>query len=173
MPQPPSDTMRLAAMTMEHYRPVFRLWTAVGVEIRATDAADGVARYLKRNPGLSVVALVESRVIGVVMAGHDGRCGFIQRVAVDADWRRMGIAGRMIEFCLEKLAAEAISWVHLDVVLENEAAMRFWTRQGWAPRLSRQRLSLNLEGRRNERATFSRPFAEEGAEAKPRRMRGG
>jgi len=159
MSEPHSQSVRLAAMTMEHYARVFRLWEAAEVALRPADAADRVARYLARNPGLSVVALFEARIVGVAMAGHDGRCGFIQRVAVDADWRRRGIAQRMVAFCLAGLMAEAVTWVHLDVVVGNATAERFWIGQGFAPRDTRQRLSLDLEALRQAEPAESRRAA--------------
>lgn len=141
------DDDALVPMTMDHYPAVYRLWTETpGLGIRAADEAPAIARYLDRNPGLSVVALAGSAVVGSAMAGHDGRSGFIRHVVVAPAWRRRGLATRMVERCLEGLAAARIDRAYLDILAGNEAARAFWTRLGWAPRTDLERLSLLLDG---------------------------
>jgi hypothetical protein len=65
----------------------------------------------------------------------------------------------MVAFCLAGLMAEAVTWVHLDVVVGNATAERFWIGQGFAPRDTRQRLSLDLEALRQAEPAESRRAA--------------
>lgn len=56
---------------------------ADGIEIAEGDGSQELAGYLARNPGLSTVAADDhGNLIGAVLCGHDGRRGFVYRLAV-------------------------------------------------------------------------------------------
>ncbi len=94
-----------------------------------------MARYLKRNPGLSTVACdVQGRLIGTLLCGHDGRRGSIFHVAVDSAFRRRGIAKLMQQRALTALRAEGIDQAYLLVTTHNPGSQEFWTSVGWEVR---------------------------------------
>jgi len=113
-----------------------------GVSIRDADSLDATARYLKRNPGLSFVAVVEGRVEGCLMSGHDGRRGYLQHLVVAEPLRRKGIGTALIEHCLTALGAQGIRKNHLDVFRTNTAAASYWAKRGWTLRTDINRFSL-------------------------------
>ena len=66
------------------------LWQATeGMGLNAADSAANLAEFLDRNPGLSVVAEQDGKLIGTALCGHDGRRGFIHHLAVTAVRSRM------------------------------------------------------------------------------------
>ena len=67
----------LRPMTIEDYPAVTALWAATeGMGLSADDSAPAIARFLQRNPDLSVVALdAQGQLAGAVLCGHDGRRG--------------------------------------------------------------------------------------------------
>lgn len=119
-------------MTAADYGPVFELLaTTPGISLRAADSREAVERYLARNPGLSFVARSEGRIAACIMSGHDGRRGYLQHLAVEPALRRRGIGAALVEHCLEGLRAAGIHKSHIDVLVENSAAQRYWTNLGW------------------------------------------
>ena len=92
-------------MTIEDYGGVKALWMSIkGFAIRSLDdSREGVARFLERNPGTSVVAVEDSRIVGAILCGHDGRRGCLYHVCVAEDWRMRGIGKSMVVFCMEIL----------------------------------------------------------------------
>src|SRR3954468_3971626 len=117
------------------------LQTTPGVTWRTADARPAVERYLARNPGLSFVARRETNLIGCVMSGHDGRRVYLQHLAVDPSYRKVGVGRRLVENCLAALKKVDIEKVHLDVLIENQAAQQFWQHLGWVQRVDLQRYS--------------------------------
>jgi ribosomal protein S18 acetylase RimI-like enzyme len=91
-------------------------------------------RYLERNPGLSFVAEADGRIVASLMAGHDGRRGYIQHLAVDREQRKQGIAGRLLELCLQALLDQGIAKSHVHVLNSNQLGRDFWSRRGWIHR---------------------------------------
>lgn len=112
------------------------LWARTpGIQLRDEDACAPFCAYLARNPGLSLVAEADGVPVGCLLAGHDGRRGYLQHLAVDPLWRRRGIATALIETVLARLAAQGIAKSHVFVLDAAPEALAFWrARVGWGER---------------------------------------
>ena len=95
----------IRTMTIEDYDEVYALWTKIrGFGLRSVDdSREGIARFLKRNPTTSVVAVEDGKVVGSILCGHDGRRGCLYHVCVDEDYRRRGIGKSMVVKAMEEL----------------------------------------------------------------------
>lgn len=98
------------------------------------DSREGIERFLKRNPNTSFVAEDKEKITGIVLAGHDGRRGYIYHMSVSEDCRRQGIAGSLLEHSLDALKNEGINKVALLVFNRNEVGNAFWEKQGFTIR---------------------------------------
>ena len=130
------DAFCFRPMTITDYDKVYDLWMScknMGFN-NLDDSRDGIEKYLNRNPGLSYVAIDGDRVVGIILAGHDGRRGFIHHMAVAEDHRGHKIATRLLEKALAALKAEGIHKVALLVFNRNEAGNAFWESQGFTAR---------------------------------------
>ena len=117
---------------IDDYEAVLQLWQRVeGLEVAEGDDKEGVAQFLARNPGLSRVAIDNSKIIGVAMCGHDGRRGHIYHVAVDPVYRRYGLGKRLVQECLERLRREGVRRAIILVADYNVGGAEFWKRAGW------------------------------------------
>ncbi len=123
------------AMRDDDFDAALDLWRRCeGVGLRDSDSPVGIASYLQRNPGLSFIALQEQRIVGSILAGHDGRRGYLQHLAVAPEHRRQGIGSEPLSRCLAALAAEGIGKSHVHVFADNPAGREFWARRGWQRR---------------------------------------
>ena len=120
-----------------------------GISLRDADGRDPTERYLARNPGLSFVAETESGLCGCVMSGHDGRRGYLQHLLVLPEYRGQGIAKRLVQSCLSSLQALGIDKCHLDVLIGNASAARYWQHMGWQLRDDIDRYSYTRAGQPN------------------------
>ncbi|RKJ46046.1 GNAT family N-acetyltransferase [bacterium 1XD8-76] len=127
---------KIRSMTIEDYPAVKALWQSIrGFGIRSIDdSGDGVARFLARNPGISVVAEREEEIVGAVLCGHDGRRGCLYHVCVKDGCRRQGIGKAMVVFCMEALKREHINKVSLIAFTKNDVGNAFWKEIGWTKR---------------------------------------
>lgn len=118
--------------TIDLYDKVLSLWRRCdGIGLGDSDSRENIARYLKRNPGISLVALDGSGIVGSVLAGDDGRRGFMHHLAVDSDYRRQGIGSRLVSACLKTLEQSGIIKCHLFVFRNNIEGTKFWESAGW------------------------------------------
>ena len=120
------------SMQIEDYDQVYALWMTIhGFSIRTIDdSREGVERFLKRNPGISVVAEMDGRVVGAILCGHDGRRG----VCVHEDYRMHGIGRAMVVHCMNALQQEGINKVSLIAFTKNDIGNAFWKQIGWTKR---------------------------------------
>ena len=78
-------------MSLQDYDEIRALWQeSEGIELSEVDSKEDIARFLERNPGLSFVARDNTLLVGAVLCGHDGRRGYIDKLAVRKSHRRQG-----------------------------------------------------------------------------------
>jgi len=137
--------IRLATLRPADLRPVLALLARCeGVGLRSADSPAALKRFLRRNPGLSVVAREGRTIVGCAFVGHDGRRGSLHHVAVAPGHRRSGLGRRIVDRALAGLLALGIEKVHCDVFRTNRAALRFWRAAGWTRRHDIVRHSIVL-----------------------------
>ena len=128
--------MEIRSMTIEDYDGVYALWMSIkGFAIRSLDdSREGVERFLKRNPGNSVVAIEDGKIVGSILCGHDGRRGCLYHVCVNEAYRMRGIGKSMVVYCMKALEKEKISKVSLIAFTVNDVGNAFWKQIGWTRR---------------------------------------
>ncbi|MDD3194056.1 MAG: GNAT family N-acetyltransferase [Oscillospiraceae bacterium] len=141
--------MQIRVMQLEDYEKVYALWTScAGMGLNSVDdSQEGIGRYLRRNPDTCFVAEEDGELIGVILAGNDGRRGFIHHTAVSPSHRRKGIGAALVEAALAALRRCGISKVALVVFGRNQAGNAFWEKQGFTSRedlVYRNRLLVEL-----------------------------
>lgn len=132
-----SKKFTVRSMTIEDYDGLKALWMTIkGFGIRSIDdSREGVERFLKRNPGASVVAVAEDgSIVGGILCGHDGRRGCLYHVCVREDYRRNGIGKSMVVHCMNVLKNENINKVSLIAFAVNDVGNAFWNCIGWTRR---------------------------------------
>lgn len=139
----------IRAMQNTDYEQVYKLWKKIkGFAIRSIDdSAEGVEKFLMRNPGISAVAEEDGVIVGAILCGHDGRRGCMYHVCVDPDWRLRGIGKEMVVFCMNALHNEGINKVSLIAFTQNDIGNAFWKEIGWTKRedLNYYDFTLNTE----------------------------
>jgi len=117
---------------MSDYDDVIALWAGVeGVEICEGDSRQEIAEYLEHNPGLSRVAVLDGKIVGAALCGHDGRRGWIYHLAVAPTYRRQQIGNVLVESCVDALRAIGLKRAIILVAGDNPGGHDFWLRNGW------------------------------------------
>lgn len=128
--------MHIRAMTIDDYDKVYALWLSCkGMGLNdLDDSKEGIARFLERNPKTCFVAKESGELVGVIMAGSDGRRGYIYHTAVSPSYRRQGIARELVEAVLNALQALQINKAALVVFGRNSGGNAFWESMGFTVR---------------------------------------
>jgi ribosomal protein S18 acetylase RimI-like enzyme len=132
---PDTNSLRIRPLRLADYRAVHALWTRTpGVGVNDSDTRAGIRQFLKRNPGLSLVATSRGHVVGTILCGHDGRRGYLHHLAVSPTWRRRGIGRTLVAACLEQLCKQGVPKCSLFIFANNTLGKAFWKSLGWTVR---------------------------------------
>ena len=126
----------IVTMKIADYEAVYALWKKTpGMGLNdIDDSREGIERYLKRNPRTCFVAELEGEIVGVILAGHDGRRGYIHHTCIDPQLWNNQIGTRLVDAALAALRSEGITKVALVVFERNQRGNGFWERMGFTTR---------------------------------------
>jgi ribosomal protein S18 acetylase RimI-like enzyme len=115
MPPPvidPKDPVEIGDFRIEDYDRVMELWAAGGLPLkpRGRDSRESIARQIVLPNVRFLVARAGEggRVVGTVLATHDGRKGWINRLVVDETVRRRGLGARLVRAAEDWLGAQGM-----------------------------------------------------------------
>jgi ribosomal protein S18 acetylase RimI-like enzyme len=81
--------------------------------------------------GALLVAEVDGEVVGALIAAFDGWRGNMYRLAVAVEWRRRGVARRLVEAGEARLLALGAPRVTALVAFDDAVARGFWAAAGY------------------------------------------
>ncbi len=119
--------------TLAEYDQLAALWQAAGLSPRASDTKEEVAKKLRRDPDLFLVARREGRIVGSVIGGWDGRRGWVYRMAVHPECRREGVGSALLRELEVRLQRKGALTIRLVYDLNNTAAEAFYRSLGYQP----------------------------------------
>lgn len=90
--------MEIRKLTICDYEEMVRLWSRAKLPFKpkGRDSKKAIAAQMKANPEFFLGAFENNRLVGTVIISCDSRKGWINRLAVDPDYRYRGIAKVLI-----------------------------------------------------------------------------
>lgn len=118
----------------EDYPDARLLWenAGPGIQLRRSDDPDEIQKKLQRDPDLFLVAETDGKMVGTVLGGFDGRRGLVYHLAVTEHYRNKGIGEMLMDELERRLKAKGCIRCYLLVTVDNESAMCFYEKRGWA-----------------------------------------
>lgn len=143
--------MNLRPLTIDDYPQLYQLWESLPGFNRGLrnldDSQEGIAKFLQRNPSTCFVLEEAGQLVGGILAGHDGRRGYIYHAIVHPDFQGNGLGKLLADRACEALMAEGIHKAGMLVFGSNDQGNTFWESQGWQtrPDLIYRNKTLNQE----------------------------
>ncbi|NMC45018.1 MAG: GNAT family N-acetyltransferase [candidate division Zixibacteria bacterium] len=128
--------MEIQPFMIDDYGAMIALWERSGLpfEKDGRDSRDSIERQMF-DDHIAIITLKEQgQLIGAIIATSDGRKGWINRLAVDPDFRGRRLAARLIEAAEEKLAEMGVSVIGgliEDQNFPSMAAAKYCGYEGW------------------------------------------
>lgn len=116
------------------YDALVELWTASALPFQPNgrESRDAVLRHIQQFPDLSFAAVTGNQVVGAVLGTHDGRKGWINRLAVRPEFRRRGVAAALVKTCDTAIRRQGIEIVAALVEIENDASASLFRKLGYS-----------------------------------------
>lgn len=127
------DEITLRDMRPEDYDAVIALWEAAGLPFKpqGRDSREAIEHQLTLPTAIYLVAEFDGKIVGSVLGTHDGRKGWINRVAVHPEYRRKGIARQLVEAVERRCLKLGIKIFAALIEDWNETSMRVFERLGY------------------------------------------
>jgi ribosomal protein S18 acetylase RimI-like enzyme len=125
--------MKTRRLTSADYDQIVELWQKAGLPYKpqGRDRREAFEAQVVTNPDLCIGVFEENRLAGVVLATSDGRKGWINRLAVDSDCRRRGVAKTLIHEAETALRKRGIQVFCALIESGNAASMRLFKASGY------------------------------------------
>ncbi len=90
--------MEVRRLTINDYKKMVRLWLKAKLpsKPKGRDSREAIVAQMKANPDFFLGAFEDNHLVGIVIISSDSRKGWINRLAVDPDYRHLGIAKALI-----------------------------------------------------------------------------
>ena len=111
---------------------VIDLWRQCDLIRPQNDPAKDVRRKLNVQSQMFLVAELENKIIGTVMAGYEGHRGWINYLAVSPQHRRQGIGTALMQEAERILRLEGCPKINLQVRSANRDVIEFYRKIGFA-----------------------------------------
>ena len=122
-------------LDLEDYADLLDLWKRAGLHSlkpRGRDSIDAIGRQLDSGVQTILGVKIDERLVGAVVATHDSRKGWINRLAVDPAYRRRGYGARLVRAAEEVLHNQGIHIIAALVEGDNRASLALFERCGYA-----------------------------------------
>ena len=125
---------KIIEMKLDRYHELIDFWkNTEGLWVSDDDSYENLKIFLKRNPRLNFIAVSENKIVGTLKCTHDGRRGYLHHLAVKKEFRKEGIAKKLINKSLDNLQKAGITKdkVRVFVLDTNKPALKFWKHNGF------------------------------------------
>jgi ribosomal protein S18 acetylase RimI-like enzyme len=123
---------------------VLELWVRAEAAPTVTDSIDALGRLLDLDPGALLVAEMDDRIVGAVIAAWNGWRGSFYRLAVDPEHRGRGLATRLVLAGQQRLRELGAVRIDALAATHDPVATGFWQACGYQRQSDRGRFVRNF-----------------------------
>ncbi|NDJ79172.1 MAG: GNAT family N-acetyltransferase [Chloroflexi bacterium] len=127
------DGLTLEVLVAADYDQVRKLWAAAGLPIKP-NGRDSRAQFTQQIAigTQTILGLRDGkRLIGVVVTTHDGRKGWINRLAIHPDYQRRGLARQLITAAEETLRQQGMTIIAALIEDWNKPSLALFQEAGY------------------------------------------
>ncbi len=110
-----------------------------------------VTSFFQSDPELCFVAKIDEKVAGFAMGTiiqkrrKAWNYGHLVWIGVDTSYHKMGIGDKLFDAFLDQLIEENVRILLVDTQADNEAAIRFFKKRGFANAIDHVYMSMNID----------------------------
>ena len=126
--------LHIRRLGLDDYDKLLALWQRAGLHSlkpQGRDSRAGLTRQLASTVQAILGLEVDGQLVGAVVATHDSRKGWINRLAVDPGHRRRGYAARLIAAAEETLREQDIYIIAALVESDTPASLALFQKVGY------------------------------------------
>ena len=125
--------MKIRRLNINDYWELIRLWSKAELPFKpkGRDSPESIAEQMEANPDFFIGAFENGKLVGAVIASSDTRKGWINRLAVDPDFRHRGVAKALIAEAEKALRRRGIRIFCALIEDSNSASKELFRKCGY------------------------------------------
>jgi RimJ/RimL family protein N-acetyltransferase len=124
----------LRRLTINDHAAILALWQRAGLHSIRPEGRDSRSEFERQFAGGQIAIGLEEdgQLIGVVIATHDTRKGWINRLAIDPDYRRRGYGAQLVHAAEDALHEVGLHLIAAFIEEGNSASLTLFEKLGYA-----------------------------------------
>ena len=125
--------VKIVAYKKGDYKTLVNLWERSGLPYKpqGRDQEEKIEAELKRGVGKFMFAVMDATYVGTILVTHDGRKGWINRVAVLPEYRHKGIAKLLVDAAEKWLGEQGIEIYACQIEDDNKESFEVFKKLGY------------------------------------------
>ncbi|MEP7285781.1 MAG: GNAT family N-acetyltransferase [Chloroflexota bacterium] len=125
--------VEIRPLGLADYEAICGVWEASGVRLQRTGRESYEAFSQQMATGLQTIlgAIVDGKLAGIVLATHDGRKGWINRLGVLPEFQRRGVGAALVSAAETLLHEQGLTIIAALVEHHNTASLGLFQREGY------------------------------------------
>ena len=126
--------IKIRKFKIEEYDELIKLWNSVELPYKpyGRDSFEKIQKEIKKDNSIFLVAEYNSKIIGSIFGTHDGRKGWINRLAVDKDFQGTDLAKKLCKNLEERFLDLRIEIFCCLIEDWNKKSLNFFKKIGYA-----------------------------------------
>jgi len=125
----------LRRLTIDDHAAILALWQRAGLDSIKPEGRDSRSEFEKQFAGGQIAIGLEEdgKLIGVAIVTSDTRKGWINRLAIDPDYRRTGYGEQLVQAAEEVLREAGVHMTAALIEDRNAASLGLFEKLGYLP----------------------------------------
>jgi N-acetylglutamate synthase len=117
----------------EDYDRIISLWSRANLPIRlkGRDSYKKICEQVRNANTIILVAEINGKIAGTVLGTHDGRKGWVNRLAVDIEFRRKKMARRLVSEVEKWFESNGLDVFACVIEIDNAVSMELFKKLGY------------------------------------------
>ena len=127
------SNLKIRDFEIEEYDILIELWKKTGLPYRpfGRDSKENISKQIEKPNIFFLFVEIEDKIIGSIIISHDGRKGWINRVAILSEYRNLGIASYLIDDAEKRLKKIGIDIVASLIEDWNLKSLKLFDKLGY------------------------------------------
>lgn len=128
-----SSDVNIREFQIEDYDPLMVLWNESRLPCRpkGRDSREKIAREIEHLNAVFLIAEMDGQIVGSIFGTHEGRKGWINRLAVSPAYRKRGIASKLVAEAESRFSEHGIDIVACLIEEWNTVSMEVFEKLGF------------------------------------------
>jgi len=127
------ENLKIRDFEIEEYDILIELWEKAELPYRplGRDSKENISKQIEQSNISFLFVEIEEKIVGSIIISHDGRKGWINRVAILPEYRKLGIASYLIDDAEKRLKKIGIDIVACLIEDWNIQSLKLFDKLGY------------------------------------------